>query len=148
MNQREKVTRRDFLEEGSTLGAAAVAGPTVWLPRGGRPDADELAQQQAAWVGRPVDELPTPVLLIELDAFERNLARMQQHFAAHPHGYRPHGKAHKSPVIGAKQIAHGALGQCAGKIGEAEVLAAGGLDDILITSEVVGVGKIERLMKL
>lgn len=104
--------------------------------------------QEASWKGRSVEEIPTPALIVELDALERNLARMQQHFAAHPHGYRPHGKAHKSPVIGALQIAHGALGQCAGKLAEAEVLAAGGLDDILITSEVVGVGKIERLMAL
>jgi D-serine deaminase-like pyridoxal phosphate-dependent protein len=95
-----------------------------------------------------VDELPTPALVVELDALERNLARMREHFAALPQGYRPHAKAHKSPTIGALQIAHGALGQCASKLGEAEVLAAGGLDDILITGEVVGVGKLERLMAL
>jgi D-serine deaminase-like pyridoxal phosphate-dependent protein len=150
MDRRQMISRRGFLEDGgSTLGAAAVVGPTLWTPRPGGPSrTDAELEQERTWVGRPVGELPTPALIIELDAFERNLARMQQHFAAHPHGYRPHGKAHKSPIIGAKQIAHGARGQCAGKLGEAEVLAAGGLDDILITSEVVGVGKIERLMKL
>jgi 3-hydroxy-D-aspartate aldolase len=150
MEQREIVSRRGFLEDGGTLSVAAMGAPALWFSRpGGRPEeaADQVAQE-AAWKGKSVEEIPTPALIIELDPFERNLARMQQHFDAHPHGYRPHGKAHKTPVIGALQIAHGALGQCAGKIGEAEVLAAGGMNDILITSEVVGVGKIERLMNL
>jgi D-serine deaminase-like pyridoxal phosphate-dependent protein len=148
MDQEDVVSRRDFLEEGGTLGAAAFAGSAAWLRRPEGRSQAEADDQQQAWVGRPVEEIPTPVLIVELDALERNLARMRDHFASHPQAYRPHGKAHKSPVIGGMQIAHGALGQCAGKIGEAEVLAAGGLENILITSEVVGVGKIERLMRL
>ena len=124
-----------------------MAGSTAGMPRSGSRAADEADRQQA-WVGRPVDEIPTPALIVELAALERNLARMRDHFAARPHGYRPHGKSHKSPIIGKMQIAHGAIGQCAGKISEAEVLAAGGIEDILITTEVVGVGKIERLMAL
>jgi D-serine deaminase-like pyridoxal phosphate-dependent protein len=62
--------------------------------------------------------------------------------------YRPHGKAHKSPLVGGIQLKAGAIGLCAGKLGEAEVFVEGGINDVLITTEVVGPRKIERLMRL
>ena len=65
-----------------------------------------------------------------------------------PVTFRPHGKAHKSPVIGKLQLASGAKGLCAAKLGEADVLIRGGIKDVLITAEVVGQLKIERLMAL
>ncbi len=61
---------------------------------------------------------------------------------------RPHGKAHKSPIVAKKQLQYGAMGQCAAKLGEAEVLVHGGIKDVLITAPVVGRRKIERLLAL
>lgn len=93
-----------------------------------------------------LDELDTPVLLIDLDALERNIARMRELTVAAGITYRPHAKAHKTPVIAEMQRAAGAVGVCCAKLGEAEVLAAGGIDDILITTPVVGASKLARLM--
>src|SRR4029453_15814631 len=65
-----------------------------------------------------------------------------------PVTFRPHGKAHKSPAIGKLQLASGAKGLCAAKLGEADVLVRSGIKDVLTTAEVVGRLKIERLMGL
>lgn len=100
------------------------------------------------YVGLPVTEAPTPALLIDLDVFEKNLDHMARFCRERKCAYRPHGKAHKSPAIGKQQLAKGAGGLCAGKLGEAEVFVAGGIHDILITTEVVGQRKISRLMQL
>lgn len=100
------------------------------------------------YVGLPVTEAPTPALLIDLDVFETNLNRMARYCREQKCAYRPHGKAHKSSLIGKQQLAMGAGGLCAGKLGEAEVFVAGGIHDVLITTEVVGRRKIARLMQL
>jgi 3-hydroxy-D-aspartate aldolase len=99
-------------------------------------------------VGRPVAELDTPALLIDLPAFERNLAAMRDLAARAGIAYRPHAKAHKSPVVAGLQQAHGARGVCCAKLGEAEALADGGVADVLITGEVVGAPKLRRLVAL
>jgi len=93
-----------------------------------------------------VADLDTPVLLVEAEPFERNVKRMQEIAAAAGIAYRPHAKAHKSPVVAEMQLAAGAAGVCCAKLGEAEVMAANGIADILITTEVVGPNKLQRLM--
>ncbi|MBM3487013.1 MAG: DSD1 family PLP-dependent enzyme [Alphaproteobacteria bacterium] len=95
-----------------------------------------------------IDDLDTPVLLIEADAFERNMARMGEIAASAGIACRPHAKAHKSPLVAGMQKKTGAVGICCAKLGEAEVMVAAGIDDILITTEVVGRGKLLRLMAL
>jgi len=95
-----------------------------------------------------IADLDTPVLLVDRAALARNIARMQQMAAQAGIAYRPHAKAHKSPVIAEMQLAAGAVGQCCAKLGEAEVMVAGGVRDILITTPVVGRGKLSRLMNL
>jgi D-serine deaminase-like pyridoxal phosphate-dependent protein len=95
-----------------------------------------------------IADLDTPVLLVDRPALERNIARMQQMAAAAGIAYRPHAKAHKAPAIAEMQMAAGAAGQCCAKLGEAEVLAAAGIGDLLITTPVVGRGKLKRLMLL
>jgi len=99
-------------------------------------------------IGAPLAEIDTPALLIDLDAFERNLDVMAA--AARTLGVRlrPHAKTHKSPIIAAKQIARGAVGVCCQKVAEAEVLVAGGVADVLVSNEVVGLRKLERLAGL
>ena len=93
-------------------------------------------------------KLQTPTLVIDLDAMERNIARMAEHARKRAIALRPHAKTHKSAEIARRQIAAGALGICCAKLGEAEALADGGIDSILITSPVVTEGGIGRLMAL
>ncbi len=94
------------------------------------------------------DEVETPALLLDLDAFEHNLARMRDLLAPTGAKLRAHAKTHKSPVVAHRQIAAGAIGQCVQKVGEAEVLAWGGVPDILVSNEVVGDRKLARLAAL
>jgi len=103
-----------------------------------------------ALVGKPGSRaaIPTPALVLDLDAFERNVALMADHCMVNGLGLRPHAKTHKSVAIARAQIAAGALGQCCAKLGEAEAMAAGGIESILITSPVVTAGGIARLMAL
>jgi len=100
--------------------------------------------------GDPVhlDEIPTPSLLLDLDLFEANLNKMSGNAKRHSIGLRPHAKTHKCPEIARRQVEAGALGACTATIHEAEVLAAGGIPGLLITSEMVGRNKMERLVAL
>jgi 3-hydroxy-D-aspartate aldolase len=93
-------------------------------------------------------ELPTPALLLDLDRFERNLRKMAAHVKAAGKKLRPHAKTHKCPEIAHRQIAAGAVGVCVAKVGEAEAMAAAGVRNLLITTEVVGAEKIGRLLKV
>ena len=92
------------------------------------------------------DEIPTPALLLDLDRFERNIAKMAASIAAAGKKLRPHSKTHKCPEIARRQIAAGAVGICCAKVGEADVMAEAGIRNILITTEVVGPEKIGRLL--
>jgi 3-hydroxy-D-aspartate aldolase len=101
-----------------------------------------------AEIGAPFSEIDTPALVIDLDAFERNLDAMAAAVGKLGVRLRPHAKTHKSPVIAAKQIARGAVGMCCQKVGEAEILVAGGVKDVLVSNEVVGARKLARLAAL
>lgn len=94
------------------------------------------------------DDLPTPALVIDLPALERNIAAMAGWARENNIVLRPHAKTHKSGEIAKRQIEAGAVGICCAKLGEAESLAAEGVDDILITSPVVPAQAIERLVRL
>jgi D-serine deaminase-like pyridoxal phosphate-dependent protein len=95
-----------------------------------------------------IDQLPTPALTIDLDIFDANIAKLQSHLNAAGLGLRCHTKMHKSPIIARKQIAAGAIGVCCATISEAEVMLAGGITKILITSPVVTDDKILRLLAM
>jgi D-serine deaminase-like pyridoxal phosphate-dependent protein len=104
---------------------------------------------QIAMIGRPVADLETPVLLVDLDVLDRNIARMRQVIIAEAGiGWRPHTKAIKTPAIAHKLLQAGAHGITCSKLGEAEVMAAAGIRDILIANQVVGNAKIARLVHL
>jgi len=94
------------------------------------------------------DEIPTPALLLDLDRFERNLGRMAAHVRAAGKNLRPHAKTHRCPEIARRQVAAGALGVACAKLGEAEVMARAGVRGLLITTEVVAPGAIQRLVRL
>ncbi len=95
-----------------------------------------------------IDDLPTPALVIDLDVFDRNLLKMQQHVERSGMGLRCHTKMHKSPIIAKRQIELGAIGVCCAKVSEAEIMAAAGIQDILITSPVVTPDKLKRVVEL
>ena len=95
-----------------------------------------------------IDDLDTPALLIDLDVVDRNIARLQGYCDEHGLALRPHVKTHKIPALAHRQIAAGARGITCQKLGEAEVMAAAGLADILITYNILGPAKLERLTRL
>src|SRR5437667_1235164 len=88
-----------------------------------------------AEIGAPVAEVETPALVIDLDALDRNIAKMAEFARAAGVRVRPHAKTHKSTAIALRQIALGAVGQCVQKVGEAEVLVRGGVRSEEHTSE-------------
>jgi D-serine deaminase-like pyridoxal phosphate-dependent protein len=96
-----------------------------------------------------LSDLDTPVVTVRLDVMEANIQRVQTRLARHRIGNRPHIKTHKIPAIGKMQVAAGALGITCQKLGEVEVFVdAGVADDILLTYNVLGRPKLDRLMAL
>jgi D-serine deaminase-like pyridoxal phosphate-dependent protein len=93
-------------------------------------------------------ELSTPALLLDLDVFEANLAKMSQHARDASINLRPHGKSHKCPDIAKRLVEAGALGVCATTIREAESFVHSGVTGVLITSEMIGPDRVERLLAL
>jgi len=100
------------------------------------------------FVGKPVDEIETPALIVDLDAMQRNMDKMMRFLSKNDKGLRPHAKTHKTPAIASMQMQRGAVGITCATIGEAEILADGGVFDILITNRVVSEGKILRAVAL
>lgn len=98
-----------------------------------------------AEIGAALEDVDTPALLLDLDAFERNLETLHATVAGLPVRVRPHGKSHKCPEIARRQLAHGAVGVCCQKVSEAEALVRGGIPDVTIVNEVVGGPKLARL---
>jgi D-serine deaminase-like pyridoxal phosphate-dependent protein len=96
----------------------------------------------------PVAALDTPVLCLQIETIEANIRRMADFARSAGVRLRPHSKTHKSPMLAHMQIAAGAIGVTCAKLGEAEVMAAAGIKDILIANQIVGPGKIARLVNL
>lgn len=99
-------------------------------------------------VGDSLEDIDTPALIVDLDAFEKNLRTMADFARAANVRLRPHAKTHKCVEIARRQIALGAVGQCVQKVGEAEVLVRGGVKDVLVSNQIVGASKLERLAAL
>jgi D-serine deaminase-like pyridoxal phosphate-dependent protein len=93
-------------------------------------------------------DVDTPALVVDLDAVERNIDRMQAHCDALGVALRPHIKTHKLPALAHRQVARGAVGIACQKLGEAEVMAAAGLRDILISYPILGAAKAARFAAL
>ena len=101
-----------------------------------------------ARLGMTLAEVDTPALLLDLDAFERNLDRLDQSLAGTRIRVRPHAKSHKCPEIALRQMARGAIGVCCQKVSEAEAMVEGGVMNVLVSNEVVGAPKLARLAGL
>jgi D-threonine aldolase len=102
----------------------------------------------AARVGDPLSAVDTPALVLDLDAFERNLGAMQAAATAAGVALRPHAKAHKTPAIALAQRARGAVGICCQKVSEALPFLAAGIDDIHISNQPGGPAKCALLAQL
>lgn len=136
--------RRSFLNASLAVGGGAVATASAsalssrWL------EASEPMETK----GLTKHEIPTPALIVDLDAFERNVRKMAAHAARTGRRLRPHAKTHKCPEVARRQIAAGAVGVCVATVSEAEAMAAAGVGEILLTSPVVDPRKVARLVRI
>jgi D-serine deaminase-like pyridoxal phosphate-dependent protein len=136
------ITRRNLLR------TAVAAAPTLLLNKTkgyALTEADERIRNGQSLTKA---DLVTPCLLLDLDALEANIAKLAAHARTAKINLRPHGKTHKCVEIAQRQIKAGALGLCVATIHEAEAMANANVRGLLITSELVGKPKIERLIKL
>lgn len=101
-----------------------------------------------AMLGMHKEEIDTPALLIDLELMEENIAKMAGFFKGIKADLRPHIKTHKTPILAHKQLEAGAIGITCAKLGEAEVVALAGIQEILIANQVVGAHKVQRLVRL
>jgi D-serine deaminase-like pyridoxal phosphate-dependent protein len=99
-------------------------------------------------LGDPLDALDTPSMVVDLALMEDNITRMMNRFRGSRVHVRPHLKTVKSPDLARLLLAAGAIGGCVAKVSEAEVMAHAGIDDLLITTEIVGEPKLARLVAL
>ena len=139
------LSRRGFLQ---TAGAGTV---TMWIPKQANGyTAAEMRVKAAAGslIGVSKWELDTPVLCVDLDKMDQNLATMRKKLAPTGVASRPHAKTHKCPAIAKLQLAAGSIGICTAKVSEAEALFAGGVEKILMTTSNVTANKIRRAMKI
>src|ERR1700761_6636385 len=104
-------------------------------------DWRSLLQRNAA-------DLGTPALIVDLEAFERNVQKMADHCRANGISLRAHAKTHKCAEIARRQVAAGAIGQCCASLDEAEMLVNAGIASVLITSPLVTDAAIRRLLAL
>ncbi len=107
-----------------------------------------MSTRPPAEIGMSLEQIDTPALVVDLDAFERNLHLMASNVETCGVRLRPHAKTHKCAVIALRQMALGAVGVCCQKVSEAEALVHAGVPDVLVSNEVVGQKKLERLAAL
>jgi D-serine deaminase-like pyridoxal phosphate-dependent protein len=96
----------------------------------------------------PLSSVDTPALILDLEAFERNVTRAADLLRGTGVRLRPHAKSHKCAEIALRQMAAGAVGVCCQKVSEAEALVDGGVTDVLISNEIVGTEKLDRVCAL
>src|SRR5258706_8661837 len=97
-------------------------------------------------LGDPLDALDTPSMIVDLTLMEENIARLMERFRGKKVRVRPHLKTVKSPELAHIVLAAGAVGGCVAKVSEAEVMAQAGIEDLLITREIVGKPKLALLV--
>lgn len=140
-----KTSRRNLMK--SSLGLMAM--PELILPkkRAGYTHTESAERVKDGKLLTKSD-LVTPCLLLDLDAFEANVNKMAAHCKTNNIALRPHGKSHKCAEIALRQRKAGAIGLSVATIREAQAMAAAGITGMLITSELIGRPKIERLLQV
>jgi D-serine deaminase-like pyridoxal phosphate-dependent protein len=99
-------------------------------------------------IGTMKSEIDTPALLIDLELMERNISSMSHFLNGKRCKLRAHTKVHRLPIIAHKQLRAGAKGICCQKVAEAEIMESGGIEDIIVTNQIVTPAKISRLVAL
>lgn len=147
--------RREFLAAAGAAGAAALAATSALaaeLPAAQRGYALDEIDALLRREGRPQNlfkaDLPTPALLIDLDLLQGNITRMADYARSRGKLLRPHAKTHKCAEIARRQQAAGAAGACVATVAEAVVLAAGGVNGLLLTSPLASPAKMARMAAL
>jgi len=110
--------------------------------------AGTAVAEQPSLIGAHKRTLDTPALVVDLDILDQNIARIATACRNAGVNWRPHTKGQKVPAIAHRLLAAGAIGTTCAKLGEAEVMAAAGIRDILIANQIAGARKIARLMEL
>ena len=139
-------TRRAFLGAVGAAGGATVACSSGLT---GRPAEPALSHEPIPLERPiPVEDVPTPALLVDVATMDLNLAKMAAHAEEKGISLRPHTKTHKCPLLAKRQMEMGAVGVCCAKVSEAEVMVEAGIGEVLITSPVVTDDKIGRVAAL
>ena len=131
--------RRKFIQTGALAGAAGLWSPTLVAQS---PDTSSSVIGKSKW------DLDSPALCVDLDKMSQNIKGVHTALQGTGVGVRPHIKTHKCPAIAKMQIDAGAVGVCAAKVSESEVMLENGIRDVLMTGVNVTVPKIERAMAL
>ena len=151
--QRRRAYTQDLTEQSARRSQQAVRASTSLLSRAPAGVAIPFVRQQPrhTLVDRPprtIDEIDTPAAIIDLDLVKQNIKTLEDFVRFRPVHSRPHAKTHKTPAIGRLQVQAGAVGLTCAKVGEAEAMVDGGIEDVLIANQVVGPIKIERMCRL
>ncbi|HUQ92837.1 MAG TPA: DSD1 family PLP-dependent enzyme [Bryobacteraceae bacterium] len=137
------MSRRELVASGLAVASLQAAKKTYsWM------EIDRMLARGDVRGKLSKDDLPTPALTVDLDAFEGNCRRMIDYVKGKGRAIRPHAKTHKCPEIAKYLIRHGAVGACSAKLSEADALSDNGVGGLLITTAVIGKTKIERAMAL
>lgn len=110
-------------------------------------DSSPLLDAYRATVGKPRDEIPTPALVLDIDAAKRNMRAMQESLSGGTARVRPHIKVEKSPHLARLHMEYGAVGVATATVWEALVMALAGIPDVLIANQVVGRAKIDAVIR-
>ncbi|HSI74600.1 MAG TPA: DSD1 family PLP-dependent enzyme [Lunatimonas sp.] len=132
--------RRKFLQTSAVAGAAMLWSPKL--------QASHVPDVLSAEIGKSKWDLDSPALLLDLDKLEFNLKAVSAPLAGTKVGVRPHVKTHKCPAIAKMQIDAGAVGVCAAKLSESEVMLENGIANVLMTGVNVTKPKIVKAMEL
>ncbi|MCY3783338.1 MAG: DSD1 family PLP-dependent enzyme [Chloroflexi bacterium] len=151
--QRRRAYTEDLAKQSAERSQQAVRATTSLIPRAPASVAIPFVRQQPrhTLVDRPprtIDEIDTPAAIIDLDLVKQNIKTLEDFVRFRPVHTRPHAKTHKNPAIGRLQVEAGAVGLTCAKVGEAEAMVDGGIEDVLIANQVVGPIKIERMCRL
>ncbi|MDA2925697.1 DSD1 family PLP-dependent enzyme [Acidobacteria bacterium AH-259-G07] len=151
-----KTTRRQFIQTTVTTGVALESSRASQVlaqgltagKRGHTEEVNRLISREGKTKGLTKEDLPTPALLLDLDIFEANLKKMAKHASSNGKALRPHAKTHKCVEVARRQLEAGALGVCVATVPEAEMMVAGKVRGVLLTSPITSPNKIERMVRL
>jgi len=132
--------RRKFLQTSAVAGAAMLWSPKL--------HADQISDAFSSEIGKSKWDLDSPALLLDLDKLDYNLKAVSVPLAGTSVGVRPHVKTHKCPAIAKMQLDAGAVGVCAAKLSESEIMLENGISNVLMTGVNVTKPKIMKAMEL